>query len=155
MDLEALRAKLSETSALRPVGRVVGVTGLLLKVLLPGARISDVLLIRRRGEPLLAEVVGFQQGEALAVPLGEPIGVGPDDVVEATGEGLQVSAGAGLLGRVLDGLGRPIDGRPAPTGSPIHGTPTRTASTTASKGLSGGRSIWATASPAASLRRAT
>jgi FliI/YscN family ATPase len=116
VDLEALRARLSETTALRPVGRVVGVTGLMLRVLLPGARISDVLLIRRRGEPLLAEIVGFVQGEALAVPLGEPIGVGPDDVVEATGEGLQVSAGAGLLGRVLDGLGRPIDGRPAPTG---------------------------------------
>ena len=116
MDLEALRARLSEASALRPVGRVVGVTGLLLRVLLPGARISDVLLIRRRGEPLLAEVVGFAQGEALAVPLGEPVGVGPDDVVEATGQGLQVSAGAALLGRVLDGLGRPIDGRPAPAG---------------------------------------
>lgn len=116
MDLEALKARLSETAALRPVGRVVGVTGLLLRVVLPGARISDVLLIRRRGEPLLAEVVGFQQGEALAVPLGEPSGVGPDDVVEATGQGLQVSAGAALLGRVLDGLGRPIDGRPAPTG---------------------------------------
>lgn len=111
-----MRARLSETTALRPVGRVVGVTGLLLRVQLPGARISDVLLIRRRGEPLLAEIVGFQQGEALAVPLGEPTGVGPDDVVEATGESLQVSAGAALLGRVLDGLGRPIDGRPAPTG---------------------------------------
>lgn len=116
MDIEALRARLSETTALRPVGRVVAVTGLLLRVVLPGARISDVLVIRRRGEPLLAEVVGFQQGEALAVPLGEPNGVGPDDVVEATGQGLQVSAGVGLLGRVVDGLGRPIDGRPAPTG---------------------------------------
>jgi type III secretion protein N (ATPase) len=116
VDFEALRARLAETTALRPVGRVVGVTGLVLRVLLPGARISDVLLIRRRGEPLLAEVVGFAQGEALAVPLGEPSGVGPDDVVEATGEALQVSAGPALLGRVLDGLGRPIDGRPVPTG---------------------------------------
>ncbi|HKY40075.1 MAG TPA: FliI/YscN family ATPase [Polyangiaceae bacterium] len=116
MDLEALKARLAETTALRPVGRVVGVTGLLLRVLLPGARVSDVLVIRRRGEPLLAEVVGFAQGEALAVPLGEPTGVGPDDAVEATGESLQVSVGPALLGRVLDGLGRPIDGRPAPSG---------------------------------------
>ncbi len=64
----------------------MGVTGLLLRVLLPGARISDVLVIRRRGEPLLAEVVGFAQGEALAVPLGEPSGVGPDECVEAPEE---------------------------------------------------------------------
>jgi type III secretion protein N (ATPase) len=116
VDLDILRARLAETTALRPVGRVVGVTGLLLRVQLPGARVSDVLVIRRRGEPLLAEIVGFAQGEALAVPLGEPIGVGPDDVVEATGEGLRIGAGPGLLGRVLDGLGRPIDGRPAPSG---------------------------------------
>jgi type III secretion protein N (ATPase) len=116
VDLEALKARLAEATALRPVGRVVGVTGLLLRVVLPGARIADVLLIRRRGEPLLAEVVGFAEGQALAVPLGEPTGVGPDDAVEATGESLQVSAGPALLGRVLDGLGRPIDGRPAPSG---------------------------------------
>jgi type III secretion protein N (ATPase) len=116
VDLEALRLRLSETSALRPVGRVVGVTGLLLRVVLPGARTSDVLVIRRRGEPLLAEIVGFQQGEALAVPLGDPHGIGPDDVVEATGQALSVSAGPALLGRVVDGLGRPMDGRPAPSG---------------------------------------
>ncbi|HEY6080895.1 MAG TPA: FliI/YscN family ATPase, partial [Polyangiaceae bacterium] len=116
MDLDAIRTRLAETTALRPVGRVVGVTGLLLRVQLPGARVSDVLVIRRRGAPLLAEIVGFAQGEALAVPLGEPTGVGPDDVVEGTGEGLRIGAGPALLGRVLDGLGRPIDGYPAPVG---------------------------------------
>jgi type III secretion protein N (ATPase) len=116
VDLEALRARLSETAALRPVGRVVGVTGLLLRVVLPGARVSDVLVIRRRGEPLLAEIVGFEAGQALAVPLGEPTGVGPDDVVEATGDCLSVAAGPSLLGRVLDGLGRPLDGKPLPPG---------------------------------------
>jgi len=88
----------------------------MLRVVLPGARVSDVLVIRRRGEPLLAEVVGFAAGEALAVPLGEPVGVGPDDVVEATGESLSIRTGPGLLGRVLDGLGRPLDGKPLPSG---------------------------------------
>ena len=72
------------------------------------------------------------QGEALAVPLRWYRAVGvPTDVVEATGQGLQVSAGASLLGRVLDGLGRPIDGRPAPTGlTPVPGR-----SRTAGRGL--------------------
>jgi ATP synthase in type III secretion protein N len=116
MDLEALRARLAGTTTLRPVGRVVGVTGLVLRVALPGSRVGDVLLIRRRGEPLAAEIIGFAGGEALAVPLGDTSGVGPDDPVESTGAGLEVAAGDALLGRVLDGLGRPIDGHPLPGG---------------------------------------
>ena len=104
MDIDSLRARLAGTSTLRPVGKVVGVTGLMLRVTLPGARIGDVLIVHRRGEPLSAEVVGFADGEALVVPLGELSGVGPDDLVESTGAGLEVGAGDALLGRVLDGL---------------------------------------------------
>ena len=111
-----LRARLAGTSTLRPVGKVVGVTGLMLRVTLPGARVGDVLIVHRRGEPLGAEVVGFVDGQALVVPLGDLSGVGPDDLVESTGSGFEVGAGESLLGRVLDGLGRPIDGRAAPTG---------------------------------------
>ncbi|HEX6275802.1 MAG TPA: FliI/YscN family ATPase [Polyangiaceae bacterium] len=110
MDLEALRARLAGTPTLRPVGRVVAVTGLLVRLTLPGARVGDLVVIRRRGEALGAEIVGFEGGEALALPLGELGGVGADDAVEATGGALEVAAGAELLGRVLDGLGRPIDG---------------------------------------------
>ncbi|MEP7049338.1 MAG: FliI/YscN family ATPase [Pseudomonadota bacterium] len=116
MDIDSLRARLAGTATLRPVGKVVGVTGLMLRVTLPGARVGDVLIVHRRGEPLSAEVVGFVAGEALVVPLGDLSGVGPDDLVESTGSGLEVAAGEALLGRVLDGLGRPIDGLPAPTG---------------------------------------
>ena len=116
MDIDSLRARLAGTSTLRPVGKVVGVTGLMLRVTLPGARVGDVLIVHRRGEPLSGEVVGFADGHALVVPLGELAGVGPDDLVESTGSGLEIGAGPALLGRVLDGLGRPIDGREAPTG---------------------------------------
>ena len=116
VDIDSLRARLAGTSTLRPVGKVVGVTGLMLRVTLPGARVGDVLVVHRRGAPLSAEVVGFVDGEAIVIPLGELSGVGPDDLVESTGGGLEVGAGEALLGRVLDGLGRPIDGGGAPAG---------------------------------------
>ncbi|HEY6560781.1 MAG TPA: FliI/YscN family ATPase [Polyangiaceae bacterium] len=112
MDFAALRARLADTAALRPVGSVRSVTGLSVRLMLPGARIGDVVLIRRRGEPLLAEVVGFEAGEAVAVPLGELTGVGPDDRVESTGGPLHVLAGSGLLGCVLDGIGNLVAGQP-------------------------------------------
>jgi FliI/YscN family ATPase len=114
VDLEALRARLAATSTLRPVGRVVGVTGLLVRLTMPGARVGDLVIIRRRGGGLGAEIVGFEGGEALALPLGDLAGVGADDAVEATGGALEVGAGPELLGRVLDGLGRPIDGLALP-----------------------------------------
>jgi ATP synthase in type III secretion protein N len=117
MDLEALKARLAATPALRPAGRVLGVTGLALRFALPGVRVGDVVNVKRRGEPLACEVVGFAEDEAIAMPLGTLTGVGPDDAVEATGGPLEVRASDALVGRVLDGLGRPLDGFAAPEGS--------------------------------------
>jgi type III secretion protein N (ATPase) len=111
MDLNALRAQLARTPSVTPAGRVRAVTGLAVRATLPGARIGEVVRIRRRGEPLDAEIVGFSSGEIVALALGDVLGVGPDDVVEATGETLHVRVGPGLLGRVVDGLGRPLDGQ--------------------------------------------
>ena len=116
VDLAALRSRLSETTTLRAIGRVTGVSGLLVRVAVPGARLGDVLHIRRRTDTLAAEVVGFTATEVLALPLGELSGVGLDDEVESTGAALSVPVGEGLLGRVLDGLGRPLDQRPLPPG---------------------------------------
>jgi len=110
MDLEALRAGLARTPSVTPAGRVRAVTGLAVRATLPGARIGEIVRIRRRGQPLDAEIVGFSSGEIVALALGDVVGVGPDDVVEATGETLHVRVGPALLGRVLDGLGRPLDG---------------------------------------------
>ena len=112
MDLDALKAKLAATPALRPTGKVLGVTGLALRIALPGVRVGDLLIVQRRGGPLGCEVVGFGQDEAIAMPLGHLTGVGPEDRVEATGGPLQVRASRALLGRVVDGLGRPLEGSP-------------------------------------------
>ena len=111
MDRDALRAKLHATSTLKARGRVLGVTGLSLRFTLPGVRVGDVVHVRRRGESVVpCEVVGFAGGEAIGMPLGALTGVGPDDEVEATGAPFAVRVHPALLGRVVDGLGRPIDG---------------------------------------------
>src|SRR6185295_9497811 len=110
MDLNQLRAELARTPSVTPAGRVRAVTGLAVRATLPGARIGEIVRIRRRGQPLDAEIVGFSSGEIVALALGDVVGVGPDDIVEATGETLHVRVGPALLGRVVDGLGRPLDG---------------------------------------------
>jgi ATP synthase in type III secretion protein N len=112
MDIDKLKARLSATATVLPVGRVLGVTGLNVRAMLPAARVGDVVVIRRKGDPLLGEIVGFDEGEAVVLPLGALAGVGPDDAVESTGAPLEVRASEALLGRVVDGLGRPVDGRP-------------------------------------------
>jgi ATP synthase in type III secretion protein N len=112
VDVDGLKAKLAQVSTVRAVGRVLSVTGLSLHFAMPGVRVGDVVTVRRRSTALECEVVGFGGGEAIAMPLGSLAGVGPDDEVESTGSPLQVRASAALLGRVLDGLGRPLDGGP-------------------------------------------
>ena len=127
LDVEAIKAKLASVTTVRATGRVLGVTGLGLRVAVPGVRVGDVVTVRRRGGPLACEVVGFEGGEAVAMALGTLTGVGPDDEVEASGGPLEVRASEGLLGRVVDGLGRPFDGGPAIDGPalPVDAAPPR------------------------------
>ena len=89
------------------IGLVVEATGLEAEV----GEVCDVQTSRSR-PPVPAEVVGFRAGRTLLMPLGEMQGIGPGNVVTATGRHLTVPAGPQLLGRVLDGLGRPMDGGP-------------------------------------------
>jgi ATP synthase in type III secretion protein N len=110
VDKDAIREQLLRAPSFRTTGKVRAVTGLSLRFTMPGIRISDLVRVKRKGEPLLCEVVGFLDGEAVAMPLGSLRGVGPDDEVEATGGALTVRASDALLGRIFDGLGRPIDG---------------------------------------------
>lgn len=106
-----LAANLATRRTAQVRGRVVSLTGLLVRATLPQARVGELVrLVRAEGEPLLAEVVGLRAGDVLLMPLGDVSGIGADTLVEATGQGLSVPCGPGLLGRVLDGLGRPVDG---------------------------------------------
>jgi len=96
-------------------GRVARTVGLIVESRGPRARVGEVCeLIRGEGEePLPLEVVGFRDGLLLSVPLGTTTGIRPGDVIIARGGAATVPVADGLLGRVVDGLGRPIDGKGA------------------------------------------
>ncbi|OQB17132.1 MAG: putative ATP synthase YscN [Deltaproteobacteria bacterium ADurb.Bin207] len=113
VDLGGLKDRLKNTSVLLPEGRVQSVVGLSIRVTLPGARVGDAVTIHRQPTALLGQVVGLDGGEAIVMPLGDAQGIGVDDLVQSHGRPLHVAVSSGLLGRVVDGLGRPIDGGPA------------------------------------------
>jgi type III secretion system H+-transporting two-sector ATPase len=94
-------------------GRVTALVGLLIRAAVPEAHVGELCLIRspRRAKELKAEVVGFNAGETILMPLGEIQDVAMGAEVIPTGTSLSVSVGEALLGRVLDGLGSPTDGK--------------------------------------------
>jgi type III secretion protein N (ATPase) len=104
---------LDRADPVRVTGRVRALVGLGIRAAIPGVRVGDVVEIERRGDPLPAKVVGFVEDDAMLMPLGTALGVGPDDPVHLTGEPLTITCSEALLGRVLDGLGAPLDGGPA------------------------------------------
>lgn len=92
-------------------GVVSQIVGLTIETSGPGANIGDVCQIERVGRPpVIAEVVGFREGRLLMMPLGDMDGIGPGSRVVSSRSPLSVRVGMDLLGRILDGLGRPIDG---------------------------------------------
>ena len=97
--------------AMRPPvsGQVVGVSGL--TVWVEGARsaIGDIVEISTKGKRLPAQVVGVSEDRLACMPLGEMAGIAPGVSAEATNAPLRVPIGQGLLGRVIDALGNPID----------------------------------------------
>lgn len=91
-------------------GRITETIGVLIKAIVPQVKIGEVCLVKREGrEPLRTEVVGFTREEAILSPLGEMTGVGPSSEVIPTHLPLHINVGPKLLGRVLNGLGEPID----------------------------------------------
>ncbi len=90
-------------------GRITQVVGMLIKAVVPGVKIGELCLIKREGPPLHSVVIGFTQEEVILSPLGEMSGIGPSSEVIATKTPYKVKVGMGLLGRVVDGLGEPID----------------------------------------------
>ncbi len=112
-----LLAAVERATPLARRGRLTRVTGLTVEAALGGVVIGELVEIRTPGRtPLPAEVVGVREDRAVLMPLGDVAGVGLDGEVIGTGRPLSIRVGEGLRGRILDGLGRPVDGAPLPAG---------------------------------------
>jgi len=105
-------------------GRVSELIGLIVEATGLEAEVGEVCHIStgRRREPVPAEVVGFRAGRTLLMPLGDMHGIAPGRTVTATGDAMKIPVGDDLLGRVVDGLGRPIDGMPDASNAPLRST---------------------------------
>ena len=96
-------------------GKVVNVVGLTIESKGPQARLGDICMITsgtldESCKPVLAEVVGFKEGKVLLMPYDKVEGIGPGSSVENTGAPLKVKVDDSLLGKTLNGLGRPDTG---------------------------------------------
>jgi flagellum-specific ATP synthase len=112
-NLERFQRALHRTDSVRINGRVAQVIGVVVESVGPPAHMGEICLVqvKHNEPPIPAEVVGFRGSRVLLMPLGELQEIGPGSDVRATGTSLRVKVGNALLGRVLDGLGNPIDGK--------------------------------------------
>lgn len=94
-------------------GEITKVTGLTIESKGPQSNIGELCYIIpfKSNSPIMAEVVGFKEDKILLMPFGDMEGIGPGSKVIASGHSLQVNVGEELIGRVLDGLGNPMDNK--------------------------------------------
>ena len=112
IDLTRYDRLVEEARPVKRQGRVCQVVGLTLEVQGINALLGEVCYVSTRGNGLLpAEIVGFREERVLLMPLGEMQGIQAGSPVTASGRLMTVPVGPQLLGRVLDGLGRPLDGK--------------------------------------------
>ena len=93
-------------------GKIQKVVGLVIQATLPGATVDELCHIYTDvGYVVKAEVVGFSSDKVLLMPLDETVGISPGNRVRRSPKPLSVAVGENLLGRILDGMGNPIDGK--------------------------------------------
>ncbi|MCR4293370.1 MAG: flagellar protein export ATPase FliI [Candidatus Kuenenia sp.] len=113
IDFALHKKKVSETVLVQRTGRVAHIAGLVIESNGPSVPVGELCYIHsNNGEtPIPAEVVGFKEKRILLMPIGELERIGPGNRVTASGSPLTVGVGMGLMGRILGGLGEPMDGK--------------------------------------------
>src|SRR5215510_9143910 len=114
LDLHRFRTTLESVDPITEFGIVEKVVGNTIESHGPNVTMGCVCWLDNQGNRIPVEVVGFTDGKVIAMPLGKIDGVRQGDVLQASGRTASIGMSAELQGRVLDGLGRPIDDAPLP-----------------------------------------
>jgi flagellum-specific ATP synthase len=124
LQVERYKEHLAQIDPIRVNGKVTQVIGLTVESEGPDVSIGDLCYIYplKSSKPLKAEVVGFRSNKVVLMPLGTLDSIGPGCDVVGTGKPLTVQVGHELLGKVLDGLGQPLDGSFLPSRMPHYST---------------------------------
>jgi len=127
IDIKKYRSFVETSSFVKKTGKISQIIGLLIESNGPGVSIGSICTIQSKNRPPVeAQVVGFRDNKTLLMPLGDIYGIAPGCTIEVTEEQPSFSVSSEMIGRVLDGNGKPIDGKgPIPLGTnyPIMGTP--------------------------------
>ena len=127
IDIKKYRSYVETSSFVKKTGKISQIIGLIIESNGPGVSIGSICTIRSKTRsPVEAQVVGFRDNKTLLMPLGDIYGIAPGCTIEVTEEQPSFSVSSEMIGRVLDGNGKPIDGKgPIPLGTnyPIMGTP--------------------------------
>ena len=110
-DFSPYKKIVEDINPIAKIGKVVEIIGLIIEADGPESSIGDLChILSDDMPPIWAEVVGFREDRILLMPLGSIDGLKAGAKVVNTGEDMKVKVSDSLLGRVLDGLGNPIDG---------------------------------------------
>ena len=112
LNLEKYNAVFEKCYA-KKMGKVSKIVGLTIESIGPDANLNDVCRIIAKDNPemeVMAEVVGFKDNRILLMPFESVDGIGPGSIVENTGTVLKVAVSDDILGKTVDGLGRPVNG---------------------------------------------
>lgn len=112
MDFEEFRKDIAKSDTFRYMGKIEKIVGMTIEASGPACSIGDVCRIFSKDMQsfIRAEVVGFNKSNILLMPYTEIEGIGPGSIVDNTGDKLNVRAGMGLIGRIIDATGSPLDG---------------------------------------------
>lgn len=113
LDFASFRLDIDKSDLFRYMGRIDKIVGMTIEASGPACNIGDVCRIFNKDKTsfIHAEVVGFNKSNILLMPYTEIEGIGPGSIVDNTGDKLNVKAGPALVGRIVDALGRPLDGK--------------------------------------------